>query len=101
VKLAVQIGDVLKNPRGFVMSIYQRKRAKGGRLKMAGEAFAHVKIYQLLKNASRVLTSGRNVRLLHLPDGGKDGRLLTVLEAERTSSSSDSSEMQKAGYAHA
>jgi hypothetical protein len=44
---------------------------------------------------------GRHVGLRHLLDGGKDGRLLTASEMGHTSSSSDSSEIQRERHADA
>ena len=63
---------------------------------MTNEAFARVKIDQLLRDADWRLTDGRSVRFEYvLDDGGKAdyalfdrlGRALAVLEAKRTSAS--------------
>jgi hypothetical protein len=52
--------------------------------------------------AADAIFGPRLVSFGHLfDDDGNDGCMLTVLEAERTSSSSDSSEMQKARYTNA
>jgi len=61
---------------------------------VTNEAFARVKIDQLLRDAGWRLTDGRSVRFEYvLDDGGKadyalfdrQGRVLAVLEAKRTS----------------
>ena len=61
---------------------------------MANEAFARIKIDQLLKDAERRLTDGLSVRYEYpLDDGGKadyalfdrQGRALAVLEAKSAS----------------
>jgi type I restriction enzyme R subunit len=75
---------------------------------MTNEAFARVKIDQLLKDASWNLTDGRSVRFEYpLDDGGKadyalfdrHGRALAVLEAKSTSVNLTSGEAQGRRYA--
>ncbi|MFG1242275.1 DEAD/DEAH box helicase family protein [Xanthobacter sp. V7C-4] len=75
---------------------------------MANEAFARVKIDQLLKDTAWSLTDGRSVRYEYpLDDGGKAdyvlfdrlGRALAVLEAKSTSVSLSSGEAQGRRYA--
>ena len=75
---------------------------------MTNEAFARVKIDQLLKDARWRLTDGRSVRFEYaLDDGGKadyalfdrQGRALAVLEAKRTSVNLSSGEAQGRRYA--
>lgn len=70
---------------------------------MANEAFARVKIEQLLKDADWTLTDGRSVRFEYpLDDGGKadyalfdrQGRARAVLEAKSTSVNLSSGEAQ-------
>jgi prevent-host-death family protein len=74
-----------------------------GRRKVANDAFARVKIDQLLKDAARTLTDGRCVRFEYpLDDGGKadyalfdrQGRALAVLEAKSTSVNLSAGEAQ-------
>ncbi|MFG1300575.1 DEAD/DEAH box helicase family protein [Xanthobacter sp. V3C-3] len=75
---------------------------------MANEAFARVRIDQLLKDTAWSLTDGRSVRYEYpLEDGGKAdyvlfdrlGRALAVLEAKSTSVSLSSGEAQGRRYA--
>ncbi|HZR89960.1 MAG TPA: DEAD/DEAH box helicase family protein [Bradyrhizobium sp.] len=75
---------------------------------MANEAFARVKIDQLLKDADWALTDGRSVRFEYaLGDGGKadyvlfdrHGRALAVLEAKSTSVNLSGGEAQGMRYA--
>ncbi|MBU3888583.1 DEAD/DEAH box helicase family protein [Methylosinus sp. KRF6] len=75
---------------------------------MTNEAFARVKIDQLLKDAEWRLTDGRSVRFEYpLDDGGKadyvlfdrQGRALAVLEAKRTSVNLSTGEAQGRRYA--
>lgn len=75
---------------------------------MANEAFARVKIDQLLKDAEWKLTDGRSLRYEYpLDDGGKadyalfdrQGRALAVLEAKSTSVSLSAGEAQGLRYA--
>lgn len=75
---------------------------------MANEAFARVKIDQLLKDADWNLTDGRSVRYEYpLDDGGKadyalfdrQGRALAVLEAKSTSVNLTAGEAQGHRYA--
>lgn len=75
---------------------------------MTNEAFARVKIDELLKDADWRLTDGRSVRFEYpLGDGGKadyalfdrQGRALAVLEAKRTSVSLSTGEAQGRRYA--
>ena len=75
---------------------------------MANEAFARVKIDQLLKDADWTLTDGRSVRYEYpLGDGGKadyalfdrQGRALAVLEAKSTSVNLSAGEAQGQRYA--
>ena len=75
---------------------------------MANEAFARVKIDQLLKDADWRLTDGRSVRFEYkLDDGGKadyalfdrQGRALAVLEAKSTSVNLSVGEAQGLRYA--
>lgn len=75
---------------------------------MANEAFARVKIDQLLKDAQWKLTDGRSVRYEYpLEDGGKadyglfdrQGRALAVLEAKSTSVNLTAGEAQGLRYA--
>ena len=72
------------------------------------EAFARVKIDQLLKDAAWKLTDGRSVRFEYpLDDGGKadyalfdrNGRALAVLEAKSTSVNLSNGETQGRRYA--
>jgi type I restriction enzyme R subunit len=72
------------------------------------EAFARVKIDQLLRDADWNLTDGRSVRFEYpLDDGGKadyalfdrQGRALAVLEAKSTSVDLSSGEVQGRRYA--
>lgn len=79
-----------------------------GRRKVANEAFARVKIDQLLKNADWSLSDGRSVRFEYsLDDGGKadyalfdrQGRALAVLEATSTSVNLSAGEAQGRRYA--
>src|ERR1700751_4188152 len=78
-----------------------------GRRKVANEAFARVKIDQLLKDADWALTDGRSVRFEYpLDDGGKadyvlfdrQGRALAVLEAKSTSVNLSAGEAQGLRY---
>src|SRR3954471_12086317 len=82
--------------------------SRGAITKLANEAFARVKIDQLLKDADWTLTDGRSVRFEYvLDDGGKadyalfdrQGRALAVLEAKRTSVNLSSGEAQGRRYA--
>ncbi len=75
---------------------------------MTNEAFARVKIDQLLRDADWQLTDGRSVRFEYvLDDGGKadyalfdrQGRALAVLEAKRTSVNLSAGEAQGRRYA--
>lgn len=75
---------------------------------MANEAFARVKIDQLLKDADWALSDGRSVRFEYaLGDGGKadyalfdrQGRALAVLEAKSTSVNLSAGEAQGLRYA--
>ncbi|MDA9529891.1 DEAD/DEAH box helicase family protein [Bradyrhizobium sp. CCBAU 25338] len=75
---------------------------------MANEAFARVKIDQLLKDAEWALTDSRSVRFEYpLDDGGKadyvlfdrQGRALAVLEAKSTSVNLSAGEAQGQRYA--
>lgn len=75
---------------------------------MTNEAFARVKIDQLLKDAEWKLTDGRSVRFEYpLDDGGKadyalfdrQGRALAVLEAKSTSVNLTAGEAQGQRYA--
>lgn len=75
---------------------------------MTNEAFARVKIDQLLKDAGWMLTDGRSVRFEYaLDDGGKadyalfdrQGRAVAVLEAKSTSVSLSAGELQGKRYA--
>lgn len=75
---------------------------------MTNEAFARVKIDQLLRDAQWALTDGRSVRYEYqLDDGGKadyglfdrQGRALAVLEAKSTSVSLSQGETQGLRYA--
>ncbi len=75
---------------------------------MANEAFARIKIDQLLKDAEWRLTDGRSVRYEYpLDDGGKadyvlfdrQGRALAVLEAKSTSVNLSAGEAQGLRYA--
>ncbi|PCD04193.1 restriction endonuclease subunit R [Sphingomonas spermidinifaciens] len=75
---------------------------------MANEAFARVKIDQLLRDADWRLTDGRSVRFEYpLDDGGKadyalfdrQGRALAVLEAKSTSVNLSAGEAQGLRYA--
>ncbi|VTZ25779.1 Type I restriction enzyme, R subunit [Methylocella tundrae] len=75
---------------------------------MANEAFARVKIDQLLKDADWSLSDGRSVRFEYsLDDGGKadyalfdrQGRALAVLEAKSTSVNLSAGEAQGGRYA--
>jgi type I restriction enzyme R subunit len=75
---------------------------------MTNEAFARVKIDQLLKDAEWKLTDGRSVRFEYpLDDGGKAdyalfdrlGRALAVLEAKSTSVNLSAGEAQGRRYA--
>lgn len=75
---------------------------------MANEAFARVKIDQLLEDADWSLTDGRSVRFEYpLEDGGKadyalferQGRALAVLEAKSTSVNLSAGEAQGRRYA--
>ncbi len=75
---------------------------------MANEAFARVKIDQLLKDADWSLSDGRSVRFEYpLDDGGKvdyalfdrQGRALAVLEAKSTSVNLSAGEAQGGCYA--
>lgn len=75
---------------------------------MTNEAFARVKIDQLLKDAEWKLTDGRSVRFeCPLPDGGKadyalfdrQGRAVAVFEAKSTSVSLSAGEAQGQRYA--
>src|ERR1019366_4042167 len=75
---------------------------------MTNEAFARVKIDQLLKDAEWKLTDGRSVRFEYpFDDGGKadyalfdrQGRALAVLEAKSTSVNLSSGEAQGRRYA--
>jgi len=79
-----------------------------GAQKVANEAFARVRIDQLLKDTAWSLTDGRSVRYEYpLDDGGKAdyvlfdrlGRALAVLEAKSTSVSLSSGEAQGRRYA--
>ena len=75
---------------------------------MGNEAFARVKVDQLLRDAGWNLTDGRSTRFEYvLDDGGRAdyvlfdrvGRALAVLEAKRTSVDLSSGEAQGEGYA--
>lgn len=75
---------------------------------MANEAFARVKIDQLLKDADWALSDGQSVRFEYvLGDGGKadyalfdrQGRALAVLEAKSTSVNLSAGEAQGLRYA--
>jgi type I restriction enzyme R subunit len=75
---------------------------------VTNEAFARVKIDQLLKDTEWRLTDGISVRYeYHLDDGGKadyvlfdrQGRALAVLEAKRTSVNLSAGEAQGRCYA--
>ena len=75
---------------------------------MANEAFARVKIDQLLRDIDWKLTDGRSVRFEYpLDDGGKadyalfdrQGRALAVLEAKSTSVNLSAGEAQGRRYA--
>jgi type I restriction enzyme R subunit len=75
---------------------------------VTNEAFARVKIDQLLKDTDWRLTDGRSVRFEYaLDDGGKAdyalfdrlGRALAVLEAKRTSVNLSAGEAQGRRYA--
>src|SRR3954452_10759554 len=74
---------------------------------MTNEAFARVKIDQLLKDTAWRLTDGRSVRFEYpLDDGRADyalfdrqGRAVAVLEAKRTSVNLSSGEAQGRRYA--
>ena len=75
---------------------------------MTNEAFARVKIDQLLKDTEWKLTDGRSVRFEYpLDDGGKadyalfdrQGRALAVLEAKSTSVNLTAGEAQGQRYA--
>jgi hypothetical protein len=74
---------------------------------MADEAFAHVKMGQILKGADRSLADGRGVGFRHpLDDGGiadwaPCGRQGRTLEIKRTGVNSGANETQKARYAYA
>jgi len=80
----------------------------GGLLEVTNEAFARVKIDQLLKDADWKLTDGHSVRFEYpLGDGGKadyalfdrQGRALAVLEAKSTSVILSQGEVQGQRYA--
>lgn len=82
--------------------------ASGVRTEVANEAFARVKIDQLLKDAGWKLTDGQSVRFEYpLDDGGKadyalfnrQGRALAVLEAKSTSVNLRAGEVQGKRYA--
>src|SRR5689334_14459300 len=84
------------------------KRGPRGRRKVANEAFARVRIDQLLKDADWPLSDGRSVRFEYpLDDGGRadyalfdrQGRALAVLEAKRTSVNLSNGEAQGRRYA--
>lgn len=75
---------------------------------MANEAFARVKIDQLLRDADWALTDGHSVRFEYpLDDGGqadyalfdRQGRALAVLEAKSTSANLSAGEKQGLQYA--
>ena len=75
---------------------------------MANEAFARVKIDQLLKDADWSLSDGRSVRFEYpLDDGGKadyalfdrQGRALAVLETKSTSVNLSAGKAQGGRYA--
>jgi type I site-specific restriction endonuclease len=75
---------------------------------MTNEAFARVKIDQLLKDADWALTDGRSVRFEYPLDGGgkadyalfdRQGRALAVLEAKSTSVDLSTGEAQGRRYA--
>jgi type I restriction enzyme R subunit len=77
---------------------------------MANEAFARVKIDQLLKDADWRLTDGRSVRFEYpLDDGGKadyvlfdcQRRALAMLKAKNTSVNQGAGGTQKARHANA
>jgi len=79
-----------------------------GEPRVTNEAFARVKIDQLLKDTDWKLTDGRSVRFEYvLDDGGKadyalfdrQGRALAVLEAKRTSVNLSTGEIQGRRYA--
>jgi type I restriction enzyme, R subunit len=83
-------------------------KAGRGSKQVTNEAFARVKIDQLLKDAEWKLTDGRSVRFEYLlEDGGKAdyalfdrlGRALAVLEAKSTSVNLSAGEVQGQRYA--
>src|SRR5258707_10484538 len=82
---------------------------RGTKLNVTNEAFARVKIDQLLKDAGWKLTDGHSVRFEYpLDDGGKSdyalfdrqGRALAVLEAKSTSVNLSQGEVQGRRYAN-
>ena len=82
--------------------------AKRGGIGVTNEAFARVKIDQLLRDTAWKLTDGRSVRFEYpLDDGGKadyalfdrQGRALAVLEAKSTSVNLSAGEAQGRRYA--
>jgi type I restriction enzyme R subunit len=84
------------------------ERAERGASHVTNEAFARVKIDQLLRDTDWRLTDGRSVRFEYvLDDGGKadyalfdrQGRALAVLEAKRTSVNLSAGEAQGRRYA--
>src|SRR5579883_2741398 len=95
-----------KNINGFPCNLDARirgKRGPRGRRNVANEAFARIKIDQLLKDADWSLADGRSVRFEYpLDDGGRadyalfdrQGRPLAVLEAKSTSVNLSAGEAQ-------
>lgn len=91
-------------------SVHEKRYATGDRgdTELTNEAFARIKIDQLLKDAAWRLTDGRSVRYEYpLDDGGRAdyvlfdrlGRAVAVLEAKSTSVSLTAGEAQGRRYA--